>query len=112
MDVKGETEGSTIEGRVKVDTKAKLVNSTIRGPCIIGKNAKIENSFIGPYTSIGDNTQVTNSNLEYCVLMENVVVKDVERMEDSLIGKNAVVTKNSKCGTIKLHLGDYSEVEV
>ncbi len=112
LDVKGETEGSTIEGRVKVDSSSKVVNSTIRGPCIIGKNAKIENSFIGPYTSIGDNSQVTNSNLEYCVLMENVVVKDVERMEDSLIGKNATVTKNLKCGTIKLHVGDYSEVEV
>ncbi len=111
-DIKGETKGSTIEGRVKIAPDAKVVNSTIRGPCIIGKNTKIENSFIGPYTSIGDNSQVTNSNLEYCILMENVVVKDVERMEDSLIGKNATVKKNLRCGTIKLHVGDYSEVEV
>lgn len=112
LDVKGETQGSTIEGRVKIDAQTKVINSTIRGPCTIGKNAKVENSFIGPYTSIGDNSQVINSNLEYCVLLENVVVKDVERMEDSLIGKSAVVKKNLKCGTIKLHVGDYSEVEV
>jgi len=111
-DIKGETKGSTIEGRVKVDAKAQVINSTVRGPCIIGKNAKVENSFIGPYTSIGDNSLVSNSNLEYCVLMENVTIKDVSRMEDSLIGKNATVTKNSKCATIKLHIGDYSVVEV
>ncbi|MGF3521984.1 MAG: glucose-1-phosphate thymidylyltransferase [Candidatus Bathyarchaeia archaeon] len=110
--VQGETKNSSIEGRVHVEATAKVTNSTIRGPCVIGKNAFIENAFIGPYTSIGDNSQVINSNLEYCVLMENVVVKNVERMEDSLIGKNAKVTKNSRCGTIKLHVGDFSEVEV
>jgi glucose-1-phosphate thymidylyltransferase len=111
-DVKGTVVGSTIDGRVKVEAEAKVVNSTVRGPCIIGKDALIENSFIGPYTSIGDNTKIFNSHLEYCVTLENVIVTDVERLEDSLIGKNAKVTKNQKNRTIKLHIGDYSEVEV
>jgi glucose-1-phosphate thymidylyltransferase len=112
-DVKGTvTSNSTIEGRVKIEATAKVVNSTIRGPCIIGKNAVVENSFIGPYTSVGDNSQVTNSHIEYSVLLENVVVKDVNRLEESLIGKNAKVAKNTKATTIKLHLGDFSEVEV
>jgi hypothetical protein len=44
--------------------------------------------------------------------LENVTVKDVERLEDSLIGKNAKVSKSLKRSTIKLHVGDYSEVEV
>jgi glucose-1-phosphate thymidylyltransferase len=111
-DIKGEVAGSTVDGRVKVDAGAKVINSTIRGPCIIGKNVLIENSFIGPYTSVGDNSKILNSNLEYCVTLENVTVTDVERLEDSLIGKNAKVTKNQKNRTIKLHIGDYSEVEV
>jgi glucose-1-phosphate thymidylyltransferase len=111
-DVKGSVTNSTIDGRVKVEADAKIVGSTVRGPCIIGKNALVENSFIGPYTSIGDNSQISNSNLEYCVTLENVIIKDVERLEDSLIGKNAKVTKNQKNRTIKLHVGDYSEVEV
>jgi glucose-1-phosphate thymidylyltransferase len=111
-DIKGIVEDSSIDGRVKVEAEAKVVNSIVRGPCIIGKNSLIENSFIGPYTSIGDNSKILNSNLEYCVTLENVVVKDVERLEDSLIGKNAKVTKNQKNRTIKLHIGDYSEVEV
>ena len=111
-DVKGSVANSTIDGRVKVEVDAKIVGSTVRGPCIIGKNALVKNSFIGPYTSIGDNSKISNSNLEYCVTLDNVVIKDVERLEDSLIGKNAKVTKNQKNRTIKLHVGDFSEVEV
>jgi glucose-1-phosphate thymidylyltransferase len=111
-DVKGNVANSTIDGRVKVDAEAKIVNSTVRGPCIVGKNAVIETSFIGPYTSIGDNSRILNSNIEYCVVLENVVIEDVERMEDSLIGKNAKVTKNRRSRIAKLHIGDYSEVEI
>jgi glucose-1-phosphate thymidylyltransferase len=111
-DLKGELLDSSVDGRVKIDAGAKVVNSTIRGPCTIGKNVLIERSFIGPYTSVGDNSKILNSNLEYCVTLENVTITDVERLEDSLIGKNAKVTKNQKNRTIKLHIGDYSEVEV
>jgi len=111
-EIKGEVTASTLDGRVKLEADAKVVNSTVRGPCIIGRNVLIENSFIGPYTSVGTNTKILNSNLEYCVILDNVIVKDVERLEESLIGKNAKVTKNQKNRTIKLHIGDYSEVEV
>ncbi len=112
LDVKGTVTNSVLDGRIKVEPGAKIVNSTVRGPCIIGKNTLVENSFIGPYSSIGDNTQILNSNVEYCVIQESVTVKDIERLEDSLIGKNAKVTKNPRSRTIKVHMGDYSEVEV
>ena len=111
-DVKGTITNSTIDGRVKVESKAKIVNSTVRGPCVIGKNVLIENSFIGPYTSVGDGSKISGSNIEYCVIQDNVTIADIERMEDSLIGKNAKVTHNLRHRTIKLHMGDYSEVEV
>jgi glucose-1-phosphate thymidylyltransferase len=111
-DIKGTVTNSVVDGRVKLELGAKIVNSTVRGPCAIGKNASIENSFIGPYTSVGDGSQIINSNIEYCVIQENVLVKDVERLEDSLIGKNAKVARNQRNRTIKLHVGDYSEVEV
>ncbi len=111
-DIKGTVTNSTIDGRVKVESEAKILNSTIRGPCVIGKGVLIEDSFIGPYTSIGDGSKICSSNLEYCVVQDCVTVKDVERLEDSLIGKNAKVTRNQRNRTIKLHVGDYSEVEV
>jgi glucose-1-phosphate thymidylyltransferase len=111
-DVKGRVTNSVLDGRVHVEPEAKIVNSTIRGPCIIGKNVSIENSFIGPYTSVGDCSAIVNSNVEYCVIQENVTIKDVERLEESLIGKNAKVTRNQRNRTIRLHIGDFSEVEV
>jgi len=112
LDVKGTVTNSTLDGRVKVMIDAKIINSTIRGPCVIGRNAYVENSFIGPYSSVGDNSKILCSNIEYCVIQDGVTVKDIERLEDSLIGKNAKVTRNQRNRTIKLHVGDYSEVEV
>jgi glucose-1-phosphate thymidylyltransferase len=110
--IKGKTNNSNLEGRVEVEEDAEIINSEIRGPCAIGKNALIKDSFIGPYTSIGDNSQIINSNIEYSVVMEGAMIKDVERLEDSLIGRNAKVIKNSKRFTIKLNIGDYSEVGI
>ncbi len=112
LDVKGKVTNSVIDGRVKVDPKSRIVNSTVRGPCVIGSNVSIENSFIGPFTSIGDNSVILNSNVEYCVIQDSVTIKDVERIEESLIGKNAKVTKNQRNRTIRVHIGDFSEIEV
>jgi glucose-1-phosphate thymidylyltransferase len=111
-EVKGAVTNSIIEGRVKVEVGAQIINSTIRGPCVVGNNVLVEDSFIGPYTSIGDGSKICNSNLQYCVVQDGVTINDVERLEDSLIGKNAKVSRNNHSRTLKLHLGDYSEVEV
>jgi glucose-1-phosphate thymidylyltransferase len=111
-DIQGTVANSTIDGRVKIEKGANVVNSKIRGPSIIGKNTLIEDSFIGPYTSVGDNCKIQNSSLESCVILENVTISNVERLEDSLIGKNAKVTKNPRSRGMQLHIGDYSEVGV
>jgi len=111
-DVRGEVVESSIEGRVKIEIGAKIMNSTVRGPCAIGKDVLIENSFVGPYTSIGDGAKIQNSNIEYSVIMENATIRDIDRLEESLIGKNAKVIKNNRKNALKLHVGDYSEVEV
>jgi glucose-1-phosphate thymidylyltransferase len=112
LDIKGKVINSSVDGRVKIEPEAKILNSTVRGPCVIGKNALIENSFVGPYTSVGNGSEVINSNVEYCVIQENVTIKDIERLEESLIGRNAKVTRNQRNRTIKLHIGDYSELQV
>ena len=112
-DIQGNVDdNSNVEGRVKIEPEARVVNSTIRGPCVIGRGALLQDSFIGPYTSVGDLSQIINSNVEYCVVLESALIKDVDRLEDSLIGKSAKVTKNHRTSTIKLHIGDFSEVEV
>ena len=112
QEINGETINTKIEGRVTIQNGTKIINSTIRGPTIIGQNCHIENSFIGPYTSIGDNTQITESIIEYTVILENTTIKGVDRLEESLIGRNTKIIKNQKHKTLKLNVGDYSEVEI
>jgi glucose-1-phosphate thymidylyltransferase len=112
QDINGTIEESKIEGRVTIHENSRIINSTIRGPCIIGENCIIENSFVGPYTSIGDGTRIVNSSIQYSVILENAKIKGVDRLEESLIGKNTKVTRNHRTGCLKLHVGDYSEVEL
>ncbi|MDG6223098.1 MAG: glucose-1-phosphate thymidylyltransferase [Candidatus Bathyarchaeota archaeon] len=110
--INGTVENSKIEGRVAIQKTAKIINSTIRGPCAIGSDCIIENSFVGPYTSIGNGTKIVDSAIEYSVVLENAQITGVDRLEESLIGKNAKITRNHKNGCLKLHVGDYSEVEL
>jgi glucose-1-phosphate thymidylyltransferase len=110
-DVKGEFVNSKVDGRVAVGEDTKVLNSTIRGPAVIGRNCIIENSFIGPYTSIGDGCQILNSSVEHCVILEKALIKGVDRLEESLIGRSAKVVKNMR-NVVRLSIGDYSEVEI
>ena len=80
-------------GRVQLGRGSRVINSTVRGPVVIGENVLIENSFIGPFTSIGSGCRIVSSVLEHCVLLENARIEQVDRLEDSLIGKNSVVLK-------------------
>ena len=112
QDINGTIEESKIEGRVTIHKNSQLINSTIRGPCIIGENCIIENSFIGPSTSIGHKTRIVNSSIQYSVILENAQIIGIDRLEESLIGKKAKVTRNHRTGCLKLHIGDYSEVEL
>lgn len=109
--INGTVQESKIEGRVTIQETAKIVNSILRGPCLVGENCIIENSFIGPYTSIGNGTKIVDSTIGYSVIMENAQINGIDRLEESLIGKNAKVTKNYRTSCLKLHIGDYSEVE-
>jgi glucose-1-phosphate thymidylyltransferase len=111
-DIEGTTKNSTIEGRVKIEKGAKILNSTVRGPSIIGRNTTIKDSFIGPYTSIGNETQITKSSIEYSVILEDATIAGIERLEESLIGRNAKIQNTDGHKTLRLHVGDYSEVEL
>ncbi|HDH44616.1 MAG TPA: glucose-1-phosphate thymidylyltransferase [Thermococcus sp.] len=111
-DVKGEVVDSRVEGRVEIGEGTRVVNSIVRGPVIIGRNCLIENSFIGPYTSVGNNARIVDSGVEYSIVMEGAVIDGVERLEESLIGRRAKVLRNRRRNVTRLHVGDYSEVEI
>ncbi len=112
-EIKGNLNKSRVAGRVKIEKGSVVVNSVIRGPVVIGRNACIENSFIGPYTSIGDNTKIVDSSIEHSVILSDTLIKGIERLEDSLIGKEAKVLRNHRyTKALRLMIGDYSVVEV
>jgi len=111
-DVKGELVNSRVEGRVSIGVDTKVVDSTIRGPAVIGGNCLIEGSYIGPYTSIGDGSRILKSSIEHSVILENASIENIDRLEESLIGRNAKIVKNKMREAVKLNIGDYSEVEI
>ena len=111
-ELKGELDASQIMGRVRIDEGTMVENSTIRGPVSIAGGCHISASFIGPFTSIGAGTIIKDSSIEHSVILENCHVSGVERMADSIIGKNTEVTKGRQnFKAVKFFLGDDARVE-
>jgi glucose-1-phosphate thymidylyltransferase len=104
---------SKILGRVSIGKGSFIRDSKIRGPVAIGENTVIEKSFIGPYTSIGDNVKVIRSSVEHSVIMNGSEISDIERMDESLIGRDVRVFKNmTSHKALRLMIGDDSIVEI
>ena len=59
----------------------------------IGAGRRIVDSFIGPFSAIGADCEVRHSEIEHSVVMENSQIIDIPRLEDSLIGSDAVVSR-------------------
>lgn len=107
-------ENSQVDSRVTVERGARIINSTVRGPAIIGEDTIIENSYVGPFTSIYHHVTLKNCEIERSIVLEHSAITDLnDRLQDSLIGRYAQVTKgNGRPRALKLNLGDHSSVSV
>jgi glucose-1-phosphate thymidylyltransferase len=107
-------EASSVLGRVVVPKSSRVINSRIRGPAVLGEHVLIENSFVGPFSSIGDHARVSNSAVEHCVILERCEIADIERLEDSLLGKCSKVIRANRNShnVLRLMVGDDSVVEM
>lgn len=106
-------ESSVLDGRVVVEAGARVVNSTLRGPLVIGAGTVIENSFVGPFSAIGNDCRVTHSEIEHSVIMDSSTITDIPRLEDSLIGKDVVVTRTQvRPRALRLMVGDHCQIDV
>jgi glucose-1-phosphate thymidylyltransferase len=104
---------STIDGRVVVEEGAKVINSTIRGPVAIGRNTVVVDSFLGPFSAIGADCEVRQSEIEHSVVMDRSQVIEIPRLEDSLIGCDAVVSRSKrKPRAVRLMVGDHCQIDV
>jgi glucose-1-phosphate thymidylyltransferase len=106
-------ETSVIDGRVVVEAGARIVNSTLRGPIAIGAGTEVVDSFIGPFSAIGDGCTVRNSEVEHSVVMAGSSIVDIPRLEDSLIGREAVVRRSqTRPRALRLMVGDHCQIDV
>ncbi|MBD3272015.1 MAG: glucose-1-phosphate thymidylyltransferase [Elusimicrobia bacterium] len=104
---------SKIEGKVIIEDNAKIIRSTVRGPVVIGKDSVIEDSYIGPFTSIYYNVRIRHSEIEHSVVLENSIIDDVKRIEDSLIGQRVEIKRSqTKPKAYRITVGDSSRVEI
>jgi glucose-1-phosphate thymidylyltransferase len=106
-------EASTIDGRVVIEAGARIVGSTLRGPLVIGAGAVVEHSFVGPFSAVGNDCVVRNSEIEHSVVMEGSSIIDIQRLEDSLIGKDVVVSRSQvRPRALRLMVGDHCQIDV
>lgn len=103
-------EASQITGRVRIAPTAAVVRSRIRGPVVIGPGCLIEDSVIGPHTSISSGTRILRSRVEHSVILDGCRIEGLDRLEDSLLGRNVTVRSDGVTALARLSLGDDSEV--
>ncbi len=105
-------ERSVVDGRVVVEAGATVVNSTLRGPIVIGAGARVVDSFIGPFSAIAADCEIVNSEVEHSVVMERSRILDIPRLEDSLIGREAVVSRTQRRPrALRLMVGDHCQID-
>jgi glucose-1-phosphate thymidylyltransferase len=112
--VDGEVDdGSSVDGRVVIEAGARIVRSRIRGPVAIAAGTTVTDSFVGPFTAIGEHCEVTHSEIEHSVIMAGSCIVDIPRLEDSLVGREAVVRRTqARPRALRLMLGDHCQVDV
>ncbi len=102
---------SRVAGRVILEEGTSVRRSEVRGPAVIGSSSSVEDAFIGPYTSVGRGCTIRTSALEHCVILDGARVEGVGRLEDSILGRNAVVQRISQTSqAVRLMIGDDAKV--
>ncbi|MFA9447080.1 glucose-1-phosphate thymidylyltransferase [Egicoccus sp. AB-alg6-2] len=104
---------SRLVGEVVVEAGAQVCRSTIQGPAILGPGARVVDSHVGPNISVAARGRVERSRVADSVLLEDVTVRDVVRLESSLLGREASVQgRAGHPGVHRLLLSDHSTVEL
>ena len=106
-------EASTIDGRVVVEAGAEVIASEVRGPVVIGAGSRIVGSYIGPFTAIAAGCEVVDSEIEHSVILERSRIIGVNRLMDSLIGRDVEVKPSpDRPKATRLMVGDHCIVEL
>ncbi len=101
-----------IEGRVQIHPTAIVERSTIRGPAVIGPRAVLQDAFVGPYSAVGAEVRLEGAELEHSIVLDHAVIRHIgHRLEDSLVGSGATVTRDFAFPSgLRLRVGRRAEV--
>lgn len=119
-DLKPETHGSvedgaSVQGRVNLGQNSLVrKGARIMGPSVIGEDTSLaEGVYVGPYTSIGNKVTVRKGEIENSIIMDGCVIDTDERIIDSLIGPNSLITSktNTRPRGKRLVVGERSTIE-
>jgi len=101
-----------IEGRVKIHPTAIIERSTIRGPAVIGPRAVLQDAFVGPYSAVGAEVRLEGAELEHSIVLDHAIIRHIgHRLEDSLVGSGATVTRDFAFPSgLRLRVGRRAEV--
>ena len=101
-----------IEGRVRIHPTAVIERSTVRGPAVIGPRAVLQDAFVGPYSAIGSGVRLEGAEVEHSIVLDNAVIRHIgHRLEDSLVGSGATVTRDFAFPSgLRLRVGRRAEV--
>ena len=79
---------------------------------MIGPRAVLQDSFVGPYSAIGKGVRLEGAEIEHSIVLDNAVIRHIgQRLEDSLVGTGATVTRDFAFPSgLRLRVGRRSEV--
>jgi glucose-1-phosphate thymidylyltransferase len=106
-------DASSVDGRVVLEAGAELIGSEVRGPVVIGAGTRIVNSYVGPFTAIAEGCEVVDSEIEHSVILERSRILGVNRLMDSLIGRDVEVKPSpDRPKATRLMVGDHCIIEL
>ncbi|MFI6509037.1 glucose-1-phosphate thymidylyltransferase [Streptosporangium sp. NPDC050855] len=103
---------SSLSGPVVVAPGARVVRSRIVGPVIVGPGTLVEDSRIGPDVSLGAGCVLRGTGLSGSIVMDEASISGIDRLQDSLIGRAAVIAPRRDEIRHRLVIGDHTRVEI
>ncbi|MBV9944375.1 MAG: glucose-1-phosphate thymidylyltransferase [Solirubrobacterales bacterium] len=111
--LEGELIDTQLDGRVVIERGARLERSAVRGPAIIGAGARLTDCYVGPYTAVGEGCEISGAEVEHSILLAGSAVRDLGRMESSLLGRNVKVGRDRRQPrAYRFMVGDNSEIGI
>ena len=84
-----------MDGLTAAAELANLFNEQDRRATYQNAAAEIRDAFVGPYSAVGAEVRLEGAELEHSIVLDHAVIRHIgHRLEDSLVGSGATVTRD------------------